>query len=52
VPLESVIEFKLHVYQQALLELARLVFRDPCSRYGPPDWQIKSGDLAVPGSLD
>ena len=40
VPLDSVIEFKRQVYQQALLELARLVFRDAASRLCPPNWLL------------
>lgn len=44
VPLESVIEFKRRVYQQALLELARLIFRDAGSRACPDDWLLPPDD--------
>lgn len=46
VPLGAVIEFKREVYQQALLELSRLVFRDPVSRNCPSGWLL---DHAAPG---
>lgn len=48
VPLESVIEFKRHVYQQALIELSRLVFRDPANRACPPDWMIQVATEIIP----
>jgi len=41
VPLESVIEFKRDVYQQALIELARLAFRDPAGRERPANWVVQ-----------
>jgi hypothetical protein len=43
-----VIEFKRQVYQQALLELARLVFRDPISRNCPPDWLLQAAEMVLP----
>jgi putative (di)nucleoside polyphosphate hydrolase len=51
VPLESVIEFKREVYQQALLELARLVFRDPACRACPPEWLIKTAIENLSGEV-
>ncbi|MEY3202185.1 MAG: hypothetical protein RIR70_1735, partial [Pseudomonadota bacterium] len=48
VPLEAVIEFKRGVYQQALLELSRLVFRDPSHRNCPAEWLVKTSDIITP----
>jgi len=39
VPLDAVIEFKRGVYQQALLELSRFVFRRPADRQ--PKWPVE-----------
>jgi putative (di)nucleoside polyphosphate hydrolase len=38
VPLDAVIEFKRGVYQQALIELSRFVFRHPADRQ--PKWVV------------
>ena len=38
VPLDAVIEFKRSVYQQALIELSRFVFRHPADRQ--PKWVV------------
>ncbi len=43
VPLEAVIEFKRGVYQQALTELSRYVFRHPADRQ--PKWAIPLGPI-------
>ena len=51
VPLDSVIEFKRNVYQQALIELSRLVFRDPESRAYPTEWVIQADAVILaPGA--
>lgn len=47
VPLEAVIEFKRSVYQQALIELSRFVFRYAADRQ--PKWDLEN--LAAP-SID
>ena len=41
VPLETVIEFKREVYQQALTELARHLFHHPATR--KPGWGLQNG---------
>ena len=43
VPLDAVIEFKRGVYQQALVELSRFVFRHPADRQ--PKWSVPSDSL-------
>jgi putative (di)nucleoside polyphosphate hydrolase len=43
VPLDAVIEFKRGVYQQALIELSRFVFRHPADRQ--PKWTADAGSL-------
>ncbi|MBI4989716.1 MAG: RNA pyrophosphohydrolase [Rhodocyclales bacterium] len=43
VPLDAVIEFKRGVYQQALIELSRFVFRHPADRQ--PKWAFPSDSL-------
>jgi putative (di)nucleoside polyphosphate hydrolase len=48
VPLDSVIEFKRAVYQQALIELSRLVFRDPSLRVHPPEWITHAPEPEMP----
>lgn len=44
VPLDAVIEFKRDVYQQALIELSRFVFRRPADRL--PKWPVAADALA------
>jgi putative (di)nucleoside polyphosphate hydrolase len=43
VPLDAVIEFKRAVYQQALVELSRFIFRHPADRQ--PKWPLPSDSL-------
>jgi putative (di)nucleoside polyphosphate hydrolase len=43
VPLDAVIEFKRGVYQQALVELSRFVFRHPADRQ--PKWSVPFDSL-------
>lgn len=43
VPLDAVIEFKRSVYQQALIELSRFVFRHPADRQ--PKWVVPFDSL-------
>ena len=43
VPLDAVIEFKRGVYQQALIELSRFVFRHPADRQ--PKWVVPFDSL-------
>lgn len=43
VPLDAVIEFKRGVYQQALIELSRFVFRHPADR--EPKWAVPFDSL-------
>jgi putative (di)nucleoside polyphosphate hydrolase len=43
VPLDSVIEFKRGVYQQALIELSRFVFRHPAERQ--PKWPVPENSM-------
>lgn len=45
VPLDAVIEFKREVYQQALIELSRFIFRHPADR--KPNWPV-SEDFMQP----
>jgi putative (di)nucleoside polyphosphate hydrolase len=44
VPLDAVIEFKRAVYQQALIELSRYVFRRPADRQ--PKWAIPADSVS------
>ncbi|MEZ5614878.1 MAG: RNA pyrophosphohydrolase [Rhodocyclaceae bacterium] len=46
VPLDAVIEFKRGVYQQALIELSRFVFRHPAERQ--PKWIVSSSASCRP----